>query len=148
MAYNRFPGRWPYETLAAFWTAPGIGSLNLWSVLNGSRDNAQAYLDVLTEHGTPEFNNSSGLAAPFVDYGIPGGLVYMLAAGVVLGLLYRSFLESSPTGLLIYPILFLGVVELPRYINWSQGRVFPSIVAAAVIAIVMRRSRDSEERVS
>ncbi len=145
MAYNRFPGRWPYETLAAFWTAPGIGSLKLWSVLDGGRDNAQAYLDILTEHGTPEFNNSSGLAAPFVDYGIAGGLAYMLGAGVVLGLLYRSFRESSPTGLLIYPILFLGVVELPRYINWSQGRVFPSIVAAAVIAVVMRRAGRAEE---
>jgi oligosaccharide repeat unit polymerase len=145
MSYNQFPGRWPYQTLGALWTAPGIGELDLWSLLNGGRDNAQAYLDILTEHGTPEFNNSSGLAAPFVDYGIPGGLLYLLGSGIVLGLLHRSFRESSAIGLLVYPILFLGVVELPRYLAWSQGRVFPSIVAAAVIALVMRRAREPEE---
>lgn len=139
MTYNRFPGRWPYETAAAFWTAPGIGTLNLWSTLDGGRDNAQAYLDILTEHGTPEFNNSSGLAAPFVDLGTVGGMIYLAAAGVVLGLLYRAFRESSAIGLLLYPIVFLGVVELPRYLVWSQGRVFPSLVAAVVIAMVMRR---------
>jgi hypothetical protein len=103
------------------------------------------YLDILTQHATPEFNNSSGLAAPFTDYGTVGAFVYFLAAGVVMGLIHRAFRESSPFGILLYPLLFLGIVELPRYLNWSQGRVFPALVAAIVIAtIVRRRARETD----
>jgi oligosaccharide repeat unit polymerase len=145
MAYNHFPGRWPYETLAAFWSAPGIGQIELWSLLDGGRVDSAIYLDILTQHATPEFNNSSGLAAPFTDYGTVGAFVYFLAAGVVMGLIHRAFRESSPFGILLYPLLFLGIVELPRYLNWSQGRVFPALVAAIVIAtIVRRRARETD----
>lgn len=140
IAYNRFPGRWPYETMAAFWSAPGISSLNLYRTITGY-DNAEVYLDILKNHGTPEFNNSSGLAAPFVDFGTAGGLLYLLAAGVLIGLLYCGFRESSPMGLLIYPVLFIGVVELPRYLAWSQGRVFPALVMLVALAVLLRRAR-------
>lgn len=139
IAYNDSPGRWPYETMAAFWSAPGISTLNLYQRVTG-RDNDEVYLDILRNHGTPEFNNSSGLAAPFVDFGTVGALLYLLAAGVIIGLLYRGFRESSPMGLLIYPVLFIGVVELPRYLAWSQGRVFPALAMLVALAVLLRRA--------
>jgi oligosaccharide repeat unit polymerase len=138
MTYNRFPGRWPYETMAAFWSAPGISNLDLYQKLNG-QDHETAYFDILTNYGTPEFNNSSGLAAPFVDFGFIGGLVYLFGTGVILGLLYRGFRESTPLGVLIYPVLFIGVVELPRYLAFSQGRVFPTLVALVAITVLLKR---------
>jgi energy-converting hydrogenase Eha subunit A len=138
LAYNRYPGRLPYETAAAFWTAPGIDSIRLYQRLTG-HDNPAFYTQILEQHGTPEFNNSSGLAAPFVDLGPAGGLVYLLVAGVVIGLLHRAFLETRAIGLLVYPVIFLGVVELPRYLAWSQGRVFPTFVVLIGLAVLMRR---------
>jgi oligosaccharide repeat unit polymerase len=138
LAYNRYPGRLPYEIAGAFWTAPGIDNAQLYQRLTG-HDNPAFYKQILEQHGTPEFNNSSGLAAPFVDLGPAGGLVYLLVAGVVIGLLHRAFLETRAVGLLIYPVIFLGVVELPRYLAWSQGRVFPTFVVLIGLAVLMRR---------
>ncbi len=138
LLYNSLPGRWPFETMAAFWTAPGIGQLGLYRILNG-QENSERYLDILTQYGNPEFNNSSGLAAAFVDLGTVGGLCYLLAAGMILGLLYRAFQEAKLIGLLLYPMLFLGIVELPRYLAWSQGRIFPSLLGAVILAVVFDR---------
>jgi hypothetical protein len=124
--------------MAAFWTAPGVDEIGLYQRLNG-HDNGEVYLSILEQHGTPEFNNSSGLAAPFVDLGTAGGLVYLLVAGVLIGLLHRAFLETRAVGLLVYPVLFIGVVELPRYLSWSQGRVVPALAALAVLVVLLGR---------
>jgi hypothetical protein len=36
----------------------------------------------------------------------------------------------------VYPVLFIGLLELPRLLYWPQGRAFPSIAAALVVGIV------------
>jgi len=132
------PANWPYATLEAFWTAPVIGQVDLYQSLSGGP--AVDSLDVLTVYANPEFNNGSGLAPPFIDYGTVGGLLYFLAAGVVAGLLYRGFRESHPAGLLIYPVVFIGLLELPRYLHWAQGRALPAFLALGVVAVLLHRA--------
>ena len=143
LMYTRFPGYWPAGTFQALWTAPGIAQLDLLNKLNGINVNAPK-IDVLVQHGNPEFNNPGGIATPFVDYGWSGGLVYLAVAGVVVGLLYRNFQRSTPEGLLLYPVVFLGLVEIPRYLYWSQGRALPAGLALGITAYMMRRAARRE----
>lgn len=139
MTYNTYPGRWPYDLMGAFWSAPGIDSAGLYQKLTGV-DNAVLYKSILTDYGNPEFNNSSGLATAFVDLGLAGGLLFLFGVGLVLGLMYRSFRESRPLGLIAYPMLFTGIVELSRTFEWTKGRLVPAVLAAVVIAILLRRA--------
>ena len=132
------PGNWPYATLEAFWTAPGIGQADLYRTLSGGQ--AVDDIDVLVRYANPEFSNGSGLAPPFIDYGAGGGLLYFAAVGVVAGLLYRGFRESRPAGMLLYPVLFVGLLELPRYLHWAQGRALPAFLALSAVALLLHRA--------
>lgn len=132
-------GRLPYDSIQGIWTSPGPAQLDLYHRLTGA--NGQDVLNtVLAQHGTPEFNNPGGLAVPLFDFGTTGGLVYFFVFGIVIGYAYRSFRAGNPVGLLIYPVLFTGLLELPRYVYWTEGRVVPAYLALLVIAALMSRN--------
>ncbi|OBF47125.1 O-antigen polymerase [Mycolicibacterium monacense] len=139
------PTRRPLTTLQFLWDAPGVRGLGLYDQLagrfpgrNGPVQDAD-YGFVLEHFGNLEFNNSSGYAVPLLDYGYTGGLIYFLIVGVVAGLLYRAFREGHSAGLLLYPVLFVGLLELPRYMHWTQGRAFPAIVVLIGVAVWLNR---------
>lgn len=146
MLYANPPGRWPYVTLEALWTAPGAADIDLYESLSGQQ--LPDYMAMLERYGNPEFSNGSGVAPVFIDYGSVGGLLYFLVVGVVAGLLYRGFRESSSVGMLLYPVLFIGLLELPRYLHWAQGRALPSFLALALIGYLMRRQVRSHPTVA
>lgn len=129
--YDHSPGRLPLRTLAGFWDAPGIAQLDLYSRLSPAGTGPELF-DLLTLHANPEFNNSCGLCEPFVDFGDVGGLVWWAVAGVLLGVMYRAFANGSLWGLLLYPGMVTGLLELPRYLYWVQGRWVPALVALLV----------------
>ncbi|MQA33998.1 oligosaccharide repeat unit polymerase [Modestobacter roseus] len=130
----------PYDLLSAFWTAPGVGSLNLFRTLTGV-DQESSYTDALTTFGNPEFNNTGGVVSPFVDLGLLGGLVFFLLAGLACGLLYRSLQEGRTWGLLLYPLVVLTLFELPRYLYLFQGRATPGLIALVTVALLVHRNR-------
>ena len=131
-------GRLPYASLEAFWTAPGVAQAHLYPRLAG-QGGGDALKTVLQQHGNPEFNNPGGLAVPLFDFGVVGGLVFFLIVGIMIGLTFQSWRAGSAWGLLIYPVLFTGLLELPRYLYWTQGRVFPPLVFLLVLAAMMSR---------
>lgn len=149
----RWPGRWPFDTLEFFWSAPGISNVGLYEHLSGYErlsGHARPYSNVsdltpfaemLKQYANPEFNNPSGYAGPFVDYGRFGGLVFLLLIGFLIGLAYRGFCNAQLWGVLLYPVIFTGVVEMPRYIYWVQGRVTYAWLAILIIVVVVARSR-------
>lgn len=138
LVHSDRPGRWPRATIEAFWTAPGVSQLNLYQLLDG-RDPGSDYVRLLETYGNPEFNNAGGIADPFLDYGVIGGLLYFLALGVIAGLAHRGSLVSRPAGMLFYPVLFLGLLELPRYLYWAQGRALPTLLGLAAVALALSR---------
>jgi oligosaccharide repeat unit polymerase len=140
-------GQWPYRTIEAFWIAPGIKSWT-WEQPQFHTYSEEYYADMLAQFGNPEFNNASGFVTGFGDYGSIGGIVYFLIMGVVAGCLYRGFRSSAGLGMLLYPIIFLGILELPRYLYWSQGRALPAIVALAIVAFALRRAKSREATLS
>ncbi|MCZ2825562.1 MULTISPECIES: hypothetical protein [unclassified Modestobacter] len=134
------PAGLPYDLWSAFWTAPGIGSLNLFRSLTGV-DPEPAYTLALTQFGNPEFNNYGAVASPFVDLGIAGGLLFFLGAGLLTGTLHRALREGRIWGLLLYPLFVLTMLELPRYFYLGQGRATPGLVALVVVALLVNRGR-------
>jgi len=142
-----WPNRLPYDTIEGFWVAPGIESVGLYERLGGhlppyGRPRTESiYAGVLDHFGTPEFNNQSGYVGPFIDYGTVGGLVFFLVAGLIAGFLYSAFCQARPVGLLLYPLFFLGLVEMPRYIYWPQGRTTYAWIALVIVTVLVARSR-------
>ena len=139
LVHDHDPSRLPYDSIEAFWTAPGIAQLGLYHRLTG-QGGSDLLTTVLAQYGNPEFNNPGGLAVPLLDFGAGWGMVFFLVAGVFIGLAYRSWCSGGPTGLLVYPVLFTGLLELPRYLYWTQGRVFPPLVFLLVVAGLMTRA--------
>lgn len=131
-------GGLPYASLEALWTAPGAQQLHLYERLTGV-DGPASYALLLEQFGTPEFNNPGGLAVPLIDFGVPVGLLIMLVVGVLVGAAYRSFRSGSPLGLLIYPLVFTGLLELPRYFYWTQGRLVPAVLVLGITSVLLRR---------
>ncbi|WP_231748663.1 O-antigen polymerase [Mycobacterium sp. M26] len=143
-----WPGRWPYDTLEAFWVAPGVEQIGLYTRLTGhelpysGKSTAVTPLtDVLNQYANPEFNNPSGYVAAFIDYGAVGGLIFLFGIGLLAGFLYRGFCSAKPFGLLLYPIIFIGLLELPRYMYWSQGRTTYTLLALIILAVLLRRTQ-------
>lgn len=135
----------PYYSIEAFWTAPGPKQLGLYESMSGSPPpdsprHDTIYFGLLKHFANPEFNNQSGYVGGFADYGTVGGILYFLIVGVVLGLLYRGFRQGSPLGVFLYPVVFIGLLEMPRYIYWVNGRTICAWVALVVVAVLVSRS--------
>lgn len=155
--HMRWPGRWPFDTLEGFWSAPGISTLGFYEKLSGyekisghvkpysNTSDATPLAELLKHYANPEFNNPSGYAGAFVDYGPFGGLIFLLLIGILFGMAYRAFCNAEISGLLLYPVVFTGLVEMPRYIYWVQGRVTYTWLAFVLIIVLAARSRRKAE---
>lgn len=86
----------------------------------------------LNTFANPEFNNPGGFYAAFLDYNFFWASVFMVGIGLVTGLLYRSFSNKSLTGLILYPVVFLGVTDFIRVVYVSDVRTLPIFLGALV----------------
>jgi hypothetical protein len=87
---------------------------------------------------------------PLVDYGVAGGLLYWLLCGVVCGYLYKEFKLRTASGVFLYPLLYIGLIEASRVLYWSDGRFFPGMFLLTVCVLFVFRKRErvfSERRV-
>lgn len=137
--HGDYAGRLPFGSLQALWTAPGAGALDLYGRLGGG-DPGAAFAEVLRRYGNPEFNNPCGLCTPLLDFGTIGGLLFLLVAGLALGGLYASFRSGAAVGLLLYPVAFVGILEIPRYLYWTQGRIVGPVLLLLVTAVHLQRA--------
>ncbi len=129
------PIRVPYFTLNFLWRFPGLSGTvtNLSAALPYTY--GEGYMVLLEAGANPEFNNASGVLLPFLDYGSPAGFVYWLMAGVAVQLLFRSFARREFTGICLYPLVYVGVLEAPRILYWADGRAFlPYVFLGAAAA--------------
>ena len=133
----------PFETIAFFWEAPlspfGPGTPVPFDGPAVVAEAVDHRSEALGRAGNPEFNSPSGLAAPFVDFGVVGGLAFLVAAGLVIGALHAGLLQGTSWGVFFYPVVFVGLLELPRYQYWAQGRSTPALLALALVAVVGSR---------
>ena len=133
----------PYFTAEFIWRFPFLRDLteSVWPTFQLSRN----YFDLLQSGANAEFNNGGGLFGPLVDFGPMGAVLYWLVTGVVCGAIYRGFKRGSAWGLCLYPVLYLGILDVPRGLYWAGGRAVPQICFLALsgflLAIQQRRAK-------
>ncbi len=143
----------PYFTLHFLWTFPLSSPAVKRLFPNPLLDSTDKwfYFPFLDRDANLEFNNADGMLFPLMDFGIAGGLIYWLAAGLVCGVIYELYRQRLPSGLLLYPIIYLTLMEVPLALYWGEGRaVFPllMLIAAPVLFALSRRYGLPEARLT
>lgn len=126
----------PFSVLHFLWRFPITGKLMdaAYPAIKLDAARLDPYMQILDREANQEFNNSSALLPPVVDFGIPGALLFWLLAGVLCGLLYRWFLDGRASGLLLYPVFFTGVTETTRIMYWGEGRAVTAFLILLPLA--------------
>ncbi|MGI9598115.1 MAG: hypothetical protein ACR2QK_18265, partial [Acidimicrobiales bacterium] len=132
LEHGEVVGEVPYHTTSFVWQIPP-GSQIAVEIVDDVDDDRRR---VLNGFGNPEFNSPGGLASILVDYGTAGGLAFAFGAGLVFGALHLAFVHGRLLGLLLYPMAFTGLLELPRYLYWFQGRAIPAVAAPVFVVLV------------
>jgi hypothetical protein len=134
----------PYFTLHFLWGFPLTGPVIHRIFSNPILDSSDKwfYFPFLESDANVEFNNGDGMLFPLMDFGIAGGLLYWLVLGLICGVVYQWFCRKQLAGLLVFPILLLGILEAPLTLYWSEGRALPPLfllIAAAAFVSIARR---------
>ena len=134
----------PYFTLHFLWGFPLSGPIIKRLFPNPLLDSSDKwfYFPFLESEANVEFNNADGMLFPLMDYGAAGGLIYWLVIGAICGLVYELFRRKESLGLFLYPMIYLGLMELPLALYWGEGRAFPSLcllAGAPLLTAFMRR---------
>jgi hypothetical protein len=86
--------------------------------------------EFLKSFADPEFNNDSGIFTVFYDIGIPLGFLFAAVWGASLGFWYRQMMRGEGLGSLMYPALYLSLLEVLRILYpMNQTRAFPILLA-------------------
>ena len=129
----------PYFSLHFLWEFP-ILNVYVKDLFHWVHFDYDSYMNLLAAGANPEFNNPGGLLSPVVDFGVVGGLAYWGIFGVLTGYLYRLYMTNHPLGMCMYPVAFLTLTEVPRYLFWGEGRAFPALAYLLLSAFLMVRS--------
>src|SRR5262249_3807818 len=123
----------PYFTLHFLWgfplTSPLIKRFFSDPLLDSS--DKWFYFPFLEAEANAVFNNAGGMLFPLMDFGQAGGLVYWFLIGIVWGVVYASYRRRELSGLLLYPMIYLGLLEAPLALYWGEGRAFPALMLLA-----------------
>lgn len=134
----------PLYTAHAFWEFPGVSGVI-------ERPEARTaigedYDTILERYASPEFNSTGGVTTPIIDYGLFGGFLYSLIFGVIVGAVYRGYAQGRLLGSLSYPIVFGGMLDLPRELYLNSSRVMPAFALLVLACFATTRSARSAIR--
>jgi hypothetical protein len=114
--------------------------LPLWTLLDINLTQPFDDLTFFKSYLNPEFDNLSGLYAPLLDFGIPGGTFCLMLFGVASGLLCNAFTRRNIWGLVYFPVWFTGVMELLRVFYWGDPRFVPVTLGAITVIFYLSKS--------
>lgn len=133
----------PYVSIQALWNAPGAGAIVGAPTALGLHPDIW-WSSVLQARSNPEFNNTGSFLVTYAELGWLGASIFWLVVGWGLGSLFASLTRGSLPGLIAYCSLFIGLLELPRFIYWTQGRATPILVALILLGLTCHfRSRSA-----
>jgi hypothetical protein len=118
----------PFATLYAWWEFPPVEKSPLAYPKLAGHDPTKAHPALLQQYANLEYNSPGGLFEPLRDWGPLGSLIWWTAYGALLGWAYRGYLEGSLTGLVLFPIALLSLLELPRFIYIAHPRILAPLV--------------------
>jgi oligosaccharide repeat unit polymerase len=134
----------PYFSATLFWNAPGVEAIFPHPGIGGNTPEAW-WASTLKMYANPEFNNTGSFLAVNGELGTVGMTLYWLITGIIAGCLYVALRRGSLPASLAYAVFYIGILELPRFIYWTQGRAFPLFIA--VIAITVFYPKSTSNRV-
>jgi hypothetical protein len=119
----------PIFTARWLWHLPIPGFADHLTALTGAKVDVRGLLSGLNF----EYNNTSGIFAPLIDFGPILGVLVWIGLGYVSGRLYRRFSEGHPLGIILFPTWFVGVLEMPRIFFWGDGIYFPPLAVSLFV---------------
>jgi hypothetical protein len=129
----------PYFTLEPFWKFPGVESSPFGYQKLTGMDMPETYTAMLENFGNPELNNGGGLFQPMLDWGLPGSLIFWLGYGLLAGRLYQNYLRGNLSGLLIYPLVFHTLLDVPRVLVICNPRFTPAIAVLILVVLTAQQ---------
>lgn len=135
---HRESAPFPYYSLQMFWEFPvldktPIGYKNLLGY-----EGEKWQLELLENYANPELNSYGGLFWPAVDFGWVGFFIYWTIFGFCAGKTYRGLLVGTFIGVCFYPLVFLAILESPRFLYLSTVRGVPSFAFLCLILLISR----------
>lgn len=94
----------------------------------------------LSKYADSEFNNMSGIFTIFFDMGVAGALLYAGVWGLIAGASYASVKARRGFLRLLFPLMFLSILEIMRILYLGDVRAFP-IVLTLVLGYALFRER-------
>lgn len=131
--YFAIDGFWNFPLTAAIMPHPGIQGLTA----------TEWWQYTLQLNANPEFNNSGSFLAAYGEFGMAWAILFWLAIGLVVGVVFSQMTKGRLPALLAVSTLFVGLLELSRFTYWTQGRAFPVLLAVVVIAVTFPKSREN-----
>lgn len=128
----------PYYVLEWFWKLPGLSILMPYEQITGLDFSSQG--EILKTMANPEFTNPSGIFPYFLDFG-SAAYLFWICCGAFAGFSYQAFRRQRLGGLLSYPFLFVGLLELSRVPYLTTSRALPTW-GFLIISYVLLRTRD------
>lgn len=127
----------PFYPAVWFWKFPiALVPGGMPELLNVDMD---VFSRLLESYANRELNNNSRLFAPFIDFGIVGGMIFWLVLGWVSGRLYHGFTKGTAVGLLLYPCWYTGVLEIPPVFMFGGQQYFVLFVVTLGVIWVFTR---------
>lgn len=130
----------PFYSVGVFWNAPGLDALMEHPGFQGFKPESWWPM-ILRSYGNPEFNNEGSFLVVHAEFGPLLAGAFWLGVGLFMGWLFAKISRGSLPALMAYSTLLIGILELPRFVYWSQGRATPVIVALLILAIGYPRIR-------
>jgi hypothetical protein len=90
----------------------------------------------------PEFNAFSGVYPVLADFGVVGGVAFFFLFGIFLSGMHNGFKRRDGLGALVYPTLFVALLELLR-IPYVFSTRYVYVLAGCAVAYCFRRHAPS-----
>jgi hypothetical protein len=100
----------------------------------------------LQKYATLEFNNPGGFFSAYLDYNFFLASLFMVALGVLIGSVHRSFQNRNLIGLMLYPAVFLGLTDLIRVVYIVDTRTLPIFLGTAIAFYALRPAQVPRDR--
>lgn len=129
----------PFASIPGIWNAPILEQVMSHPGMSGVPA-GEWWAGVLRESSNPEFNNPGSFLVTYAEFGW-FMVVFWLVCGMLFGRIFSALRAGSVPAFAAYCALFVGLLELPRFIYWTQGRAFPIIIALVIAWLAYPRWR-------
>ncbi|BCT77036.1 hypothetical protein SCMU_28780 [Sinomonas cyclohexanicum] len=134
----------PYFSFPVAWNIPLVDSVVPYPGIHGTGPE-EWWMAVLQNNASVELNNVGSFLVTYGELGILGMVLFWMLVGMAMGRLHRSIALGSAVSVIAYASLFVGILELPRFIYWTQGRAFPVLASLLVLWLVYpKKPTDAE----